>query len=190
MFSAVAQSCPPLCNPMDCSTQGFPVHHQLPELAQTHVHWVRDAIQPSYHLLSLSPPVFDLSQHQGLFQWVSSLHQVAKVLELQLQHLSVQWIFRTDNTSKVKMQSHLKYIYREKARDAFDLHCSSLISNLKKKGYTIVHVWFFMYSVSHCRKMGLINGGGQLDEQCQGKGCIIHLQDCSQRTHMHKKPGA
>ena len=95
-FSSVAQSCPTLCDPMDCSTPGFPVHHQLPELAQTHVHWVSDAIQPSHPLSSLSPPAFNLSQHQGLFQWVSSSHQVAKVLELQLQHQSFQWIFRTD----------------------------------------------------------------------------------------------
>ena len=75
---SVAQSCPTLCDPMDCSTPGLPVHHQLPKLAQTHVHWVSDAIQPSHPLSSPSSPVFNLSQHQGLFQWVSSSHQVAK----------------------------------------------------------------------------------------------------------------
>ena len=75
---SVTQSCPAPCDPMDCSTPGLPVHHQLPELAQTHVHWVGDAIQPSHPLLSLSPPTFSLSQHQGLFQWVDSSHQVAK----------------------------------------------------------------------------------------------------------------
>ena len=74
----------------------FPVHHQLLEFAQTHVHRISDAIQPSYPLLSPSSPAFNLSQHQGLFTWVSSLHLVAKVLELQLQHQSFQWIFRTD----------------------------------------------------------------------------------------------
>ena len=95
-FRSVAQSCPTLCDPMDCSRPGFPVHHQLLELAQTHVHWVGDAIQPSHPLSSPFPPAFNLSQHQGLFQWVSSLHQVAKVLELQLQHQSFQWIFKTD----------------------------------------------------------------------------------------------
>ena len=84
-FSSVTQLCPTLCHPMDCSTLGLPVHHQLPELAQTHVHRVGDAIQPPHPLLSPSPSTFDLSQHQGLFQWVSSLHQVPKVLELQLQ---------------------------------------------------------------------------------------------------------
>ena len=80
-FISVAQSCPTLCDPMDCSMPGFPVHHQLWELTQTHVYWVSDAIQPSHPLLSPSPPVFNLSQPQGLFQWVSSLQQVAKVLE-------------------------------------------------------------------------------------------------------------
>ena len=85
-----------LCDPMNCSMPGLPIHHQLPEFTQTHVHWVRDAIQPSHPLSSPSPPAFNLSQHQGLFQWVSSLHQVAKVLEFQLQHRSFQWIFRTD----------------------------------------------------------------------------------------------
>ena len=97
-FSSVQFSCsvgPNLCDPMDCSTPGLPVHHQLPEFTQTHVHWVGDAIQPSHPLSSPSPPAFNLSQHQGLFQWVSSLHQVARVLEFQLQHQSFQWIVRT-----------------------------------------------------------------------------------------------
>ena len=85
-----------LCDPMDCSTPGFPVHHQFPELAQTRVHWVSDAIQPSHPLSSPSPPAFNLSQHQGLFKGVSSSCQVAKVLEFQLQHQPFQWTFRTD----------------------------------------------------------------------------------------------
>ena len=79
---------------MDCSTPGFPILHYPSEFAQTHVHWVGDALQPSHPLLPYSPFAFNLSQHQGLSQWVSSLHQVAKVLELQYQ--SIQWIFRTD----------------------------------------------------------------------------------------------
>ena len=95
-FSSVAQSCPTLCDPMDCSTPDLPVHHQLPEFTQTHVHWVCDAIQPSHPLSSPSSPAFNLSQHQGLFKWISSSHQVAKVLKFQLQHQSFQWIFRTD----------------------------------------------------------------------------------------------
>ena len=89
-FSSVAQLCLTLCDPMDCSTPGLPVHHQLPEPTQTHVHRVIDAIQPSHPLSSPSPPAFNLSHHQDLFQRVSSLHQVAKILELQLQHQSFQ----------------------------------------------------------------------------------------------------
>ena len=85
-----------LCNPRDCSTPGFPVHHQLLELAQTQVHWVGDAIQSSHPLLSPSPSVSNLSQYQSLFQGVSSSHQVHKVLEFQLQHQSFQWIFRNE----------------------------------------------------------------------------------------------
>ena len=95
-FSSVTQSCLTFHDPMDCSTPGLPVHHQLPEFTQIHAHWVGDAIQPSHPLSSPSPPAFKLAQHQGLFKWVSSLHQVAKVLVLQLQHQSFQRIFRTD----------------------------------------------------------------------------------------------
>ena len=95
-FSSVAQSCPTLCDPLNRSTPGLPVHYQLPEFTQTHVHRVSDAIQPSHPLSSPSPPAPNPSQHQGLFQWVSSSHQVAKVLEFQLQHQSFQWTPRTD----------------------------------------------------------------------------------------------
>ena len=95
-FSSVAQSCPTLCNPMDCSRPGFPVHHQLPEFTQAHVHWVSDAIQLSHPLSPPSPPSLSLSQYRGLFQWVGCSHQMAKVLELQLQHQFFQRIFRTD----------------------------------------------------------------------------------------------
>ena len=83
-FSSLAQSCPTLCDPMDCSMLGVPVCHQLPEFTQSHVHWVSDAIQPSHPLSSPSSPTFNHSQHQGLFKWESSSHQVAKVLEFQL----------------------------------------------------------------------------------------------------------
>ena len=93
-FSSVAQSGPTLCDPIDCSTPGLPVHHQLPEFTQTHAHWVGDAIHPSHPRLSPSPPAFNLSQHQALLQWASSSHQVAKVLEFQLQHQSFQWTLR------------------------------------------------------------------------------------------------
>ena len=114
-------SCPTLCNPMDCSIPGLPVRHQCPEFTQTHVHWVDNAIQPSHPLLPPSPPALNLSQHQSLFQWVSSLHQVAKLLELQLQHQSFQWfplsglisfrmdwldIFAVQRTLKSLLQHH------------------------------------------------------------------------------------
>ena len=112
-FSSIAQSCPTLCDPMNCSMPGLPIHHQLLEFTQTHVHWVGDAIQPS-HSLSSPSSVFNLSKHQGLFKWVSSSHQVAKILEFQLQHQSFQWTprraralssFFTFISSAAKMQS-------------------------------------------------------------------------------------
>ena len=93
---SVAQSCLTLSHFMGYSTPGFPGLHYLLEFAQTHVHWVGDAIQQSHPLSPTSPPALNLFQHQGLFQWVNSSHQVANVLEFQLQHQSFQWIFRVD----------------------------------------------------------------------------------------------
>ena len=90
LFSSVAQSCPTLCDPMNRSTPGLPVHHQLPEFTQTHVYRVSDAIQPSHPQSSPSPPAPSPSQHQSLSQWVNSSHEVAKVLEFQLRHHSFQ----------------------------------------------------------------------------------------------------
>ena len=94
-FISVTQSCPTLCKPMNCSRPGRPVHHWLSEFTQTHVHWVGDAIQPSHPLSSPSPPAPNPSKYQGLFQWVNSSHEVAKVLEFHLQHQSFQWTPRT-----------------------------------------------------------------------------------------------
>ena len=136
-FSSVVQSCPTLCDPMDCSKEGFPVHHKLPELAQTHVHWVSDAIQACHPLSSPFPPVFNLSQHQGLSQWVSSSHQVAKVLEFQLLHLFFQWIFRTDFLfdwwfALLAVQGTLKSLLQ---------HHSSKASILWHSAFFIVQVW-------------------------------------------------
>ena len=107
-FNSVAQSCPTLCNPKDSSTPGFPVQHQLPEFTQTHVYRIGDAIQPSHPLSFPSPPAFNLSQHQGLFQWVSSSNQVAKVLEFQLQHvlpMNIQDWFPLGWTGWISLQS-------------------------------------------------------------------------------------
>ena len=95
-FSLVTQLCLTLCDPMNRSTPGLPVHHQLPEFTQTHDHRVSDAIQSSHPLSSPSPPAPNPSQHQGLFQWVNSSHEVAKVLDFQLQHQSFQWTPRAD----------------------------------------------------------------------------------------------
>ena len=92
--SSVTQLCLTLCNPMDCSMPGFLDLHHLPEIAQIHVYWLSDPIQQSHSQSSPFSPAFSLSQHQGLFQWVSSSQNVAKVLELQRQHQPFQWIFR------------------------------------------------------------------------------------------------
>ena len=127
-FSSVAELCPTLCNPMDCSTPAFPVHHQLLELAQTHVHRVGDGIQSTHPLLSRSPSALNLSQHQGLSQWVSSSHQMAKVLEFQLQHQSFQWIglisFRIDWLDLLAVQGTLKSLLQHHSSKASILWCS------------------------------------------------------------------
>ena len=138
--SSVAQSCPTLCDPMDCSTTGLPVHHQLPELAQTHVHQVSGTIQPSHPLSSPSPPAFNLSQHQGLFQWVSSLHQVGKVLEFQFQHQSFQWIFRTYFLWDWLVWLGLTVVQRT---------LTSLLQHLCSKASVLRHSAFFMVQLSH-----------------------------------------
>ena len=130
-FSSVAQLCPTLCNPMDRSTPGLSAHHQLPELAQTHVHWISDAIHLSDPLLSPSPPALNLSQHQGLFKWVSSLHQVTKVLEFQLQHQSFQdWYsglisFGIDGLDLLAVQGTLKSLLQHHSSKASVLQCSA-----------------------------------------------------------------
>ena len=95
LISSVAQSCLTVFDPMNCSTPGFPVLHHLPECTQTHVHRVSDAIQPSHPLSSPSPPAFNLSQHQSLFQWVDSSHQVARVLDLPM-NIQDRFPFRID----------------------------------------------------------------------------------------------
>ena len=140
-FSSVTQLCPTLCNPMDCSMRGLPVHHQLPEFTQTHVHWVSDAIKPSHPLLSPSSPTFNLSQHQGLFKWVPSSHQVAKVLEFQLQHQAFSEysgliFFRMDWLDLLAIQGALKNLLQ---------HHSSKASILQHSAFLIVqlshHTW-------------------------------------------------
>ena len=156
--SSVTQSCLTLCDPMDCSTPGFLVHHQLPELPQTHVHRVGDAIQPSRPRSSPSPPAFSLSQYQGLFQWVSSSHHVAKVLELQLQHQSLQWIDSWHQVAKISELQHqsFQWIFRifSFRIDWFDLlpvqgTVKSLLQHRSSKASVLWHSAFFMVQVSH-----------------------------------------
>ena len=135
---SVTQLCLTLCDPMDCNTPGFLVLHHLLELAQTHVSWVSDAIQPS-HPLSSPSPALNLSQHQGLFQWVSSSHQVAKVLEFQ--HQSFQRLFRVDPIQSIRM-------------DWFDLLAvqgtlKSLLQHHSSKTSILQHSAFFMVQLSH-----------------------------------------
>ena len=129
-LSSVAQSCPTLCDPMDRSTPGLPVHHQLLKSTQTHVHRVSDAIQPSHPLLSPSPPAPSTSQHQGLFQWVNTWHEVAKVLEFQLQHQSFQWTprlisLRMDWLDLLAVQGTLNSLLQHHSSKASILQCSA-----------------------------------------------------------------
>ena len=139
---SVAQSCPTVCDPVGCSTPGLPVHHHLPELAQTHVHRVGDAIQPSHPLSPPSPPTFNPSQHEGLFQErVSSSHQVAKALELQLQHQSWKSLEMNIQDSFFRM-------------DWLDLHAvqgtlKRLLQHHSSKASILQHSAFFMVQLSH-----------------------------------------
>ena len=129
-FSSVTQLLPNLCNHMDCNTPGFPVHHQLPEFTQTHICWVSDAIQPSHLLSSPSPLTFNLSQHQGLFKWVSSSHQVAKVLDFSFnispsnKHLGLI-SFRMDWLDLLAVQGTLKSLLQCHSSKASILQCSA-----------------------------------------------------------------
>ena len=137
-FNSVAQSSPTLYDAMDCSTPGHPVHHQLLEFTQTHVHWVGVAIQPSHSLLSPSPPAFNLSQHQGLFKWVNSSYEVAKVLEFQLEHQSFSEhpsliSFRMDLLDLLAVQGTLK----------------GLLLNHTSKASILQHSAFFTVQLSH-----------------------------------------
>ena len=140
-FSAVTQSCPTLCDPRDCSLPSFPVNHQLPELAQTHVHWVNDATQLSHPLSSPSPPAFHFSQHQSLFKWVRYLHQVAKVLELQIQHHpcnehSELISFRTDWFDLLAVQETLKiFLHFHNSKASVFLRLAILWSNSQSNPY-------------------------------------------------------
>ena len=129
-FSSVVQSCLTLCNPMDCNTPGLPVHHQLPEFTQTNVHWVNDVIQSSHPWSSPSPPAFNLSQHHGLFKWVSSSHQVAKYWSFSFNiSLSDEYSglisFRIDWLDLLAVQGTLKSLLQHHSSKALILWCSA-----------------------------------------------------------------
>ena len=148
-FSSVAQVCLTLCDRIDCSMPGLPVHHHLPEFTQTHVHWVSDAIQPSHPLSSPSPSAFSFSQHQGLFQWVRSSHQVSKVLEFQLQHQSFQWTprmisFRMDWLDLLVVQGTLKNLLQYHSSKALILWCSAFFISLT---LTSIHDYWIKHSL-------------------------------------------
>ena len=145
-FSWGAQSCPTLCDPMNRSMPGLPVHHQLPEFTQTEVHRVGDAIQPSHPLSSPSPPAPNPSQHQGLFQWLNSSHKVAKVLEFQLQHQSFQWTdlpglisFRMDWLDLLAVQGTLKSLLQHHSSKTSILRCSAFFTVQLSHPYMTTH---------------------------------------------------
>ena len=132
-FSSVTQSCPTLCDPMNHSTSGLPVHHQLLESTQTHVHWVGDASQPSHPLSSPSPPTLNLSQHQSLFKWVSSSHQVAKYWSFSFnispsnEHPGLI-SFRMDWLDHLAVQGTLESLLQHHSSKASILQCSSFFT--------------------------------------------------------------
>ena len=140
---SLTQSCLTLCDPMDCSTPGFPVLHYLPEFAETHVHWISDAIQPSRPLSSPSPLALNLSQHQGLLQWVNSLHQVAEVMELQFQHQSFQRMFRVDFLSDWLVWSPCS------PRDSQESSPTSQFEGISSSVLSLFYLFIFL--LSSCR---------------------------------------
>ena len=141
-FSSVAQSCPTLCDPKDCSMPDLAVHHQLPECTQNHVHWVGDVIQPSHPLLSPSTPALNLSQHQGLFKWVSSSHQVAKVLGVcvstSVLPLNIQDWFPLGWTGRISLQ--FKWFSRVFSNTTVQMH-QFFGAQLSLWSNSHVHTW-------------------------------------------------
>ena len=140
-FSSVTQLCSTLWDPMDCSTPGLPVHHQLLEFTQTHVHWVSDAIQPSHPPLSPSPPTFNLSQQQAFFQWITSSHRVARGLVFPLHHQSFQWIFKTDFLQDGLVGSPCSPRDSQESSPTLQFKCinSSVLSFLHSPTFTSIH---------------------------------------------------
>ena len=151
---------------MDCKTPGFPILHHLLELAQTPIHWVSDAIQPSHPLSSPSPLAFNLSQNQGLFQWVSSSHQVSKELEFQLQHQSFQWIFRTDFLQDWLVWSPC---------------CQGTLKSLLKDCSLKVSILFNGWVISHCIYVPHL----LYPFTCQWTFRLLPWENCNTKRHTH-----
>ena len=137
-FSSVGQSSPTLCDSMNCSTPGLPVHHQLPEFTQIHIHLVGDAIQPSHPLSSCTPPALNLSQHQGLFKWISSLHQVAKL-----------WSFSFNISSSSEHTGLISFRMDWLDLLAFQGTLKSLLQHHSSKASILQHSAFFIVQLSH-----------------------------------------
>ena len=160
-FSSVTQSCPTLCDPMNCSTPGLPVHHQIPEFTQTHFHQVGDAIQPSHPLSSLSPPAPNPSQHQSLFQRVNSLYEVAKLLVFQLQHHSFQRNPRADLQNGLVVSCSPRDSQESSPTPHFKSINSSVLSFLQSPTLTSIHKTLVAYNNKYlfcsqvCRLTGL-----------------------------------
>ena len=150
---------------MDCSMLGFPVHHQLLEFALIHVHQVSDAIQPSHPLFSPSPPALNLSQDRSLSQWLSSPHQVAKVLEFQLQHQSFQWIFSTNFLFFFFYTSILFYLFIF----LLSFYFSNFILFLN---LTILY-WFCQISKWICHRYTCVPHPEPFPLGCLNEACIV-----------------
>ena len=164
-FSLVTQSCPTFCDSRDCSTPGLPIQHQFLEVTQTHVHWVGDAVQLSHLLLSPLPSTFNLSQQHGLFKWISSSHQGAKVLEFQLQHQSFQWIsglisFRMDWLDLLAVQGALKSLLQRFTHGGLYM---SMVPFQFVSLFCCVHVWS-LYLCKYCLKRYIWNLKNDTDE--------------------------
>ena len=151
LFSSVAQSCPTLCDPRDCSTPGLPVHHQLLELLKTHVHWVSDAIQPSHPLSSPSAPAFNLSQHQGLFQWVNSLHQRispnywVKKIKIWPKYWSFSFSISPSNEYSELISFRMDWLDLLAVQGTL----KSLVQHHSSKALILRHSAFFIVQISH-----------------------------------------
>ena len=140
---------------MNHNTPGLPVHHQLPEFTQTHLHWVGDAIQPSHPLSSPSPPAFNISQNQGLFKWLSSSYQVAKVLEFQLQHQSFQWA-PLGWTGCISLQSKgLSRVFSNTTVQKYQFFCTQL--SLQSNSH--IHTWLLGREIGKCTQLCVYKWG-------------------------------